>query len=201
LVKESDDYDYSRHLHDPDLLVDWEKIEEIQVDSHEPISCPICLYEPCAAKMTKCGHVYCWACILHYLSLSDKSWRKCPICFDSIYKKDLKSVRVNKKNKDYRPGDQITLNLMFKPKTKFNNLILPVSGGLDQYLIDEKSMQNKFTISMFDKPVYARFSQYFKLHCRTDQQIFDDVIGRERVELNKQAEAEKNQPEVCFIIF
>ena len=26
--------------------------------------------------MTKCGHVYCWPCMLHYLSLSDKYFSK-----------------------------------------------------------------------------------------------------------------------------
>ena len=44
----------------------------------------------CAAKITRCGHMYCWPCLLHYLSLSDKAWRKCPICYESIYKDDLK---------------------------------------------------------------------------------------------------------------
>src|SRR5579883_2956913 len=92
-------------MQDPDRLVDWDRIEEILIDTHSSssgstttttttLSCPICLHEPTAGKMTKCGHVYCWPCILHYLSLSDKPWRKCPICFESIYKSDLKSVRV-----------------------------------------------------------------------------------------------------------
>ena len=53
-------------------------------------SCPICLDVPVAAKITKCAHVYCWPCILHYLSLSEKAWAKCPICFDAIEEKDLK---------------------------------------------------------------------------------------------------------------
>ena len=44
--------------------------------------------------MTKCGHLYCFTCILHYLDLSDQSWRKCPICYDSIYAKELKSVMI-----------------------------------------------------------------------------------------------------------
>ena len=43
-----------------------------------------------AGKITKCGHVYCWACILHYIDLDDRTWRKCPICFESIHKSDLR---------------------------------------------------------------------------------------------------------------
>ena len=43
-----------------------------------------------AAKMTRCGHIYCWSCMLHYLSLSEHTWHKCPICYEDIYAKDLK---------------------------------------------------------------------------------------------------------------
>lgn len=52
--------------------------------------CPICLGAPVAAKMTKCGHIYCWSCILHYLALSDNASRPCPICYESVGSKDLK---------------------------------------------------------------------------------------------------------------
>lgn len=71
-------------------MVDWNKIEQIITLSMEAPQCPICLFSPVAGKITKCGHVYCWACILHYLALSDKNWRKCPICFESIHINDLK---------------------------------------------------------------------------------------------------------------
>ena len=42
------------------------------------------------AKMTRCGHIYCWPCILHYLTLGEQSWRKCPICYEAVHEKDLK---------------------------------------------------------------------------------------------------------------
>ncbi|CAB3373970.1 Hypothetical predicted protein [Cloeon dipterum] len=84
--------DYSRYLNDPDTLVQWDAIEQIRIHSSEKLSCPICLYQPKAARITKCGHIFCWPCVLHYLALGEKSWRKCPICYESIYKDDLKSV-------------------------------------------------------------------------------------------------------------
>ncbi|KAJ8518753.1 hypothetical protein ONZ45_g4220 [Pleurotus djamor] len=43
--------------------------------------------------MTKCGHVFCFPCILHYLNTSDNKWARCPICFDSVNEKQLKSVK------------------------------------------------------------------------------------------------------------
>ena len=48
------DGDYSVDMSDPDLLVAWPKIEEVHIDSHGPsLACPICLYPPNAANMTK----------------------------------------------------------------------------------------------------------------------------------------------------
>ncbi|OXG83010.1 alkylbase DNA N-glycosylase [Cryptococcus neoformans var. grubii Br795] len=56
--------------------------------------CPICLGKPVAGRMTKCGHIFCFPCILHYIQLSDipKS-AKCPICGDMVQSNALKSVK------------------------------------------------------------------------------------------------------------
>ncbi|XP_060594010.1 E3 ubiquitin-protein ligase RNF10-like isoform X2 [Ruditapes philippinarum] len=107
--------DYSKHLIDPDVLVDWDKVEQVRVIGTEPASCPICLQYPIAAKMTRCGHIFCWPCILHYLALGEKSWRKCPICYESVHNDDLKSV-VCREVQNYKVGDTITLTLMKKEK-------------------------------------------------------------------------------------
>lgn len=61
-----------------------------RIYSHEVPSCPICLYPPVAAHITRCGHIYCWPCMLHYLSLSEKTWSKCPICYEAVHSADLK---------------------------------------------------------------------------------------------------------------
>jgi len=90
----ADGEDFSVHSADPDTLVDWSLIEQVRLCGESVPSCPICLYTPIAAKITRCGHIYCWPCILHYLSLSEKTWAKCPICFESVHEKDLKSVAI-----------------------------------------------------------------------------------------------------------
>ncbi|KAL7324129.1 hypothetical protein PS15p_210684 [Mucor circinelloides] len=89
---------YIYQLADPDINFDWDTIEQVLISSAEAQSCPICLSPPTAARVTKCGHIYCLPCILHYLELreSKKNWRKCPICWDSIYEADLKPVRIMK---------------------------------------------------------------------------------------------------------
>ncbi|XP_072042940.1 E3 ubiquitin-protein ligase RNF10-like [Amphiura filiformis] len=107
--------DYTVQSVDPDKLVDWDLIEQVRIFSHEVPSCPICLYPPAAAKITRCGHIYCWPCILHYLALGDKSWRKCPICYEAVHTKDLKSV-VAMETHMYTVGDIITMRLMKREK-------------------------------------------------------------------------------------
>ncbi len=191
---------------DPDRLVDWNLIEEIQIETLEPISCPICLYEPQCGKMTKCGHIYCWPCILHYLSLSDKTWRKCPICYESIYKTDLKSVRIIKHENQFKIGDEISMNLMFRFKNKYNTIILPIEL-YDQFMSDDlksnhrNNNNSKLAINydLFNSKPYIEHSQYFKLHSRSPEEIYHDVLVRERHALQLQFEQEKDQPESCFI--
>uniref|UniRef100_U5ETB8 E3 ubiquitin-protein ligase RNF10 n=1 Tax=Corethrella appendiculata TaxID=1370023 RepID=U5ETB8_9DIPT len=108
-------YDYSGYIASPDLLVEWDKIEQIHVMSSEVSACPICLYPPVAGKMTKCGHLYCWTCILHYLTLSDKTWRKCPICYDAVHMTDLKSA-IAKPHHSFNTGESVTFQLMRREK-------------------------------------------------------------------------------------
>uniref|UniRef100_A0A915L505 E3 ubiquitin-protein ligase RNF10 n=1 Tax=Romanomermis culicivorax TaxID=13658 RepID=A0A915L505_ROMCU len=180
----NDKFDYTAHLINPDLLVDWENIEEIRLSEPETPSCPICLYPPVAAQITKCGHVFCYACILHYLSLSDKQWRKCPICYESVYKNQLRSVLTNKA-KLYRTGEKITFRLMFREKG--SNIVAPVSNSRSE----NSSIFNRFEDS------FARFS---KLLLTTNQQTLISTIEREKVELECQYAQEKDQPESCFIL-
>ncbi|MEQ2271221.1 RING finger protein 10 [Xenotaenia resolanae] len=86
----TDDQDYKAHFTDPDTLVNWDCVQQVRIYSHEMPSCPICLYPPVVARITRCGHIFCWPCMLHYLSLSDKSWSKCPICYEAVHTADLK---------------------------------------------------------------------------------------------------------------
>uniref|UniRef100_A0A669PXU6 E3 ubiquitin-protein ligase RNF10 n=1 Tax=Phasianus colchicus TaxID=9054 RepID=A0A669PXU6_PHACC len=178
----SEEQDYTVHFADPDTLVNWDFVEQVRICSHEVPSCPICLYPPTAAKITRCGHIFCWACILHYLSLSEKTWSKCPICYGSVHKKDLKSV-VAMATRQYAIGDVITMQLMRRekgvlialPKSQWMNMVQPVYVGDDQH------------------------SQYSKLLLASREQVLQLVILEEKAALLKQYEEEKHTPEACFI--
>ncbi|XP_008630333.1 PREDICTED: RING finger protein 10, partial [Corvus brachyrhynchos] len=178
----SEEQDYTVHFADPDTLVNWDFVEQVRICSHEVPSCPICLYPPTAAKITRCGHIFCWACILHYLSLSEKTWSKCPICYGSVHKKDLKSV-VAMETRQYAIGDTITMQLMRRekgvlvalPKSQWMNVVQPV------YIRDDQH------------------SQYSKLLLASREQVLQLVILEEKAALLKQYEEEKHTPEACFI--
>ncbi|KAI8370306.1 hypothetical protein BD560DRAFT_329522 [Blakeslea trispora] len=118
---------YDFQLADPDINFDWDTIEQVLISSTEAQACPICLSPPTAARVTKCGHIYCYPCILHYLELREnpkRLWRKCPICWDSIYEADLKPVRPPL-GRGVTEGDCINMSLI--QRSHFSTLAFPLS--------------------------------------------------------------------------
>lgn len=176
--------DYSVHAADPDTLVDWGMIEQVHLKTSgtDLTSCPICLFPPTAAKISRCGHVFCWPCILHYLALSDDSYRKCPICDQDIEKADLKSV-VAVPQKNFSTGSTIEMKLMKRERNSLFAVPAP-----DEVLDDFPAV---------NKPGLNR--SFVKLLKATSGQVKDNILARERRELEKQWEEEKDQPESCFI--
>ncbi|XP_066594489.1 E3 ubiquitin-protein ligase RNF10 [Prorops nasuta] len=176
--------DYSLYLKDPDILVDWKLIEQIKVYNSESLYCPICLYPPVAAKMTRCGHVYCWHCILHYLALADEGKRICPICAINIDKSSLKSV-VEIKQTALNVGDTVVMRLMRREKGSL--LITPV--------LEEETPIPKNFLSVTDNEAHLVFS---KLLIANVQYVLD-IIESERVQLNLEMIDNPDSLENCFI--
>lgn len=174
---------YSHYLIDPDALVDWKLVEQIKIHSPENLSCPICLCTPIAGKMTRCGHVYCWPCILHYLSLSDQSWHKCPICYELIQKSDLKSVTEIAQNM-LNLGDIITLRLMRRERGSL--LAVPV-GSIPQNPTNFFSAADTVSNEVYSKLLIAN----------TDYIM--NIIEWERVQLKLEILDNPDLPENCYI--
>ncbi|KAI8376007.1 uncharacterized protein BYT42DRAFT_573086 [Radiomyces spectabilis] len=92
--------EYAVHAIDPDAHFDWDNVQQVLVSSSKTPTCPICLSPPEAARVAKCGHIFCLPCILRFLDLaeahpgSQSRYRECPICWDFIFEADLKSVRI-----------------------------------------------------------------------------------------------------------
>lgn len=162
--------DYTPVLASPDNLVDWAKIEQVHIFSSEEPQCPICLYPPVAAKMTKCGHIYCWPCILHYLALSDKAWRKCPICYDAIHVPDLRSC-VLKPFHSYTVGESVTFQLMRREKT---SLIVEIASDVGKKSLEIPLFNPNLNRTILTKLLMAGSAELLA------------IVEREQLELENQ---------------
>lgn len=178
--------DHSLHYADPDLAVDWSHVEQVRLHSMQPMKCPICLSEPQAAKITRCGHVYCWSCLLHYLALSDKAWRKCPVCSESIYKHDIRSVR-GVISRSLKPGDWIRFRLMCRERGSVLFYPRKTLSTISRKSESEDLMEE------------VNRQQYAHLLSADDQTVLHEIIDNEKLELLKQLEEDGDQPEACFI--
>ncbi|KAF7302558.1 RING finger domain protein [Mycena chlorophos] len=138
-------------------------------------TCPICLAPPTAPRMTKCGHVFCFPCILHYLHTSDNKWARCPICFDSVNEKQLKAVKwfdgpaqteedteepvagssssgIGLDSASVAPGSTMRLRLMQRPQ--ITTLALPRSHTWPSDLLPPHQAPFHFLPDVFE---YAKF--------------------------------------------
>ncbi|CEH18361.1 Predicted E3 ubiquitin ligase [Ceraceosorus bombacis] len=215
--------DYTAFYADPDVFLHWPDILSVLIptssalsnsaapssatnahaphlETHEGASCPICLSPPTAPRMTKCGHVFCYPCILHYLSTPDgestatasgsyssspsrpgaaphrppgsapasraasystqtsmqstkppPKWKRCPICWDAVYARDVKAVefwdtRAEALEADETAGcapgplDGLLMRLIERPH--LTTLALPISAtwpGSSEPLIAQRA--------------------------------------------------------------
>ena len=99
-------------------------ITKSDAKEQEKTKCPICL-EPApfmvAPRVTKCGHIFCYSCILHYLAYdNERRWKKCPLCAESIYKKDLRKVSIHDYGNTIDSDGWIEMELVCRSKSNIN---------------------------------------------------------------------------------
>ncbi|KAJ6611470.1 hypothetical protein B0H10DRAFT_2165795 [Mycena sp. CBHHK59/15] len=169
--------DYTVHFADPDMqasvIIPRSSALASAAASGERIgqdegntTCPICLSPPTAPRMTKCGHVFCFPCILHYLNTSENKWARCPICFDSVNEKQLKrgtevpvpgssssgSILDTAFEASPCPGSTMRMRLMQRPQ--ITTLALPRSHTWPSDLLPPHQAPFHFLPDVFD---YAKF--------------------------------------------
>lgn len=189
-----DGHDYTVHKIDPDWPVDWDCVEEVkfrQIASTET-TCPICLDPPIAAKITRCGHIYCWTCMLHYLSLSDAVCRQCPICFEPVSRDDLRSVQAQSLP-EHSVKEEIVMKLMIRKKGCVE--VEPYRCESMQLQSDNSSSESKLNQ---DQDV-EHYSSQANLLIVDPLTVISKVTQRERTELMFKIELDREEPEVCFI--
>ncbi|QIW98349.1 hypothetical protein AMS68_003867 [Peltaster fructicola] len=117
---------YHEQAKDADVHLDWNDVLQVVASSKtQNSSCPICLGEPTAPRMAKCGHIFCLPCLIRYMhsdepattsSTQEKKarWKKCPICWDSIYISETRPVRwyAGSENDPPREDGDVVLRLV-----------------------------------------------------------------------------------------
>ncbi|TLD26066.1 Acetyl-CoA acetyltransferase [Venturia nashicola] len=132
--------DYHEHSADADVYLDWNNVMQILVSSQSQVpSCPICLGEPVAPRMAKCGHIFCLPCLIRFMQAEEDTKRlpekkarhkKCPICEDTIYISDTKPVRMyaGQEGPPPREGGDVVLRLV--KRSSGSTLALPRDGAV-----------------------------------------------------------------------
>ncbi|CEG41200.1 hypothetical protein, variant 2 [Plasmopara halstedii] len=147
---------------DVESLTEWSLVEQVLLwyDAANPQTCPICMDSFRVPKITKCGHIFCWPCILRYLSMTDKYWRRCPMCFESVQKGHLRSVQLQQLQIPPRVGSDVTFQFLERPKSRiFPQLrVLPSTQ-----LTDDCTESSAFTHSSSEAATFAARKRTRKL--------------------------------------
>ncbi|RLN50089.1 hypothetical protein BBJ28_00008250 [Nothophytophthora sp. Chile5] len=143
---------------DLEALTEWSSVEQVLLwyDDNNPQTCPICMDAFRAPKITKCGHIFCWPCILRYLSLTDKYWRRCPMCFESVQKGHLRSVQLQQLQLPPHADSNVTFQFLERPKSSmFPQLrVLPPVEDQRHLAADSSSL-----MSALPSPEAAAFAE------------------------------------------
>lgn len=119
--------DYHAQTVDADVYLDWNNVQQILASPiSQGSSCPICLGDPVAPRMARCGHIYCLPCLIRYMHATEEverqqekraRWKKCAICHDSIYISETRPVRwySGQEGPMPRENDDIVLRLVKRP--------------------------------------------------------------------------------------
>ncbi|OTA84627.1 hypothetical protein M434DRAFT_400376 [Hypoxylon sp. CO27-5] len=139
--------DYTSQSVDADKYLEWSDVLQIIASAKsQTTACPICLSEPVAPRMARCGHIFCLPCLLRFMNSTNDDepsqrkearWKKCPICEDSFRLTEVKPVRFydGQENPLPRPGEDVVLRLMVRDSG--STLALPNEGGPDTVNLGE----------------------------------------------------------------
>ncbi|UZJ52034.1 hypothetical protein CBS101457_001354 [Exobasidium rhododendri] len=206
--------DYTVYFADSDIYLNWSDILTVLIPTtsalstashtsalslslqpslelHEGAACPICLSPPTAPRMTKCGHVFCYPCILHYLNIQDADassgtstptaynhhvralattntvnsatpkWKRCPICWDAVYAKDLKAVQwwdAKGRAQEFEREEEARTSVPTQHRDKFLCMRLIERPHLTALALPQSSTWPNASTSSLDQPLIAQHS-------------------------------------------
>lgn len=162
---------YALQASEPDEHLNWDDVLQVLASAEsQQTACPICLGEPVAPRMAKCGHIFCLPCLIRFMNShadaegaghghgggqekKQNRWRKCPICDDTVYMSDVRPVRfyAGQESALPRPGDDVVLRLM--ARNAKSTLALPREGSGGEVLAPGDDVPWHFAVNVLD---YAR---------------------------------------------
>ena len=164
------------HVHD--AMVPWDKVEQVVTTGvFEEHRCPICLDQPRAARITRCGHVFCLPCLLQYRQQMRELKKPiaCPLCQADVAMKDTKLVSIVPA-KMHAEGDVLMFTLVKRVKD------MVVSFASDDRVLKKNEPPGVLTES-------ARFSRYFML----EQSDVLEMLSRDVAELQQCMDAAEDE--------
>ncbi|XP_068629836.1 E3 ubiquitin-protein ligase RNF10 isoform X2 [Battus philenor] len=182
VVKE--DGDYKMNVMDPDVPIKWDQVEEVVVRSTGRSECPICLGNPVAGRVGHCGHVYCWACVLHYVAAHDKQPPPCPVCAAPLQVNEMKPAYIIQWES---PAEEVTMRLVRRLRGTTTVEVAPPRGEISNNLTTP--------ILPLENLSCAPFTRYFTA---TKDQIFE-ILQKEREEIKNQILAEIDTTEIVYL--
>ncbi|CAG9328155.1 unnamed protein product [Blepharisma stoltei] len=143
---------------DPNIPLEWETIGMVTRLTTHQFTCPICLdHEFTACRVNRCGHLFCWPCVIRYLWATENQAKRCPICFDPVKGSNLRPMII-KRVEAVQEGNTIEMQLLMREKGKISLFKCgePIQEKVMQSFIDYKSSHavfNRITLQLDERSI------------------------------------------------
>eukprot|EP00189_Rhodosorus_marinus_P008303 CAMPEP_0184754026 /NCGR_PEP_ID=MMETSP0315-20130426/44404_1 /TAXON_ID=101924 /ORGANISM="Rhodosorus marinus, Strain UTEX LB 2760" /LENGTH=677 /DNA_ID=CAMNT_0027233425 /DNA_START=463 /DNA_END=2496 /DNA_ORIENTATION=+ len=154
-----------------DVFASWSSIEIVLVLSDaqsKEKNCPICLDTLRSPRMTSCGHIYCYLCVLKLMSYVSGSFGRCPLCAEKFETQDLKTVEF----REILPFCENTEQVMYLLARNRESTVV------DRF--DPLSASPSVQLSRYD-PMDVAFSRYYI----TNDEHYLKLLERDLDEIRK----------------
>ena len=166
--------------------ISWQDVELIYFYCNENYICPICLESKlCCPVISKCGHVFCYPCIIslyNYYTNSDENNNnicpKCPLCKENIEDEDFFKICEKIENVNYNIDMKMKFNLIMKEKTSqtlYNLIYDPVLTN----------WENNFRYKMRDIPEKNLKEFNFSRIFMANEEIMNKILNNYKSDLIK----------------
>lgn len=129
----------------------------------DEIRCPVCLEDPSPPVVTKCGHVYCWKCIIHCILVKNKTRNAaCPLCACVLTTEDVRIV-VWRHIKQPVVNQEVKMNLCVR-----NSRHCYISLANDE---------NKLISTSLEEGLYEKSPGIWFIHDEKREEILNHILA------------------------